>query len=314
MMRLVLLVSIILAGCTFRSTPPTPSPTEPGKVVLGISVSNLNTPFFATLTAGAMEAANRLGAELTVKDARDDAGAQGVQIEELIELKVSALLINPVGGEAVSESIASANKAGIPVFTLDRSATEEHGGAPLQIVSHIASDNRTGGKMAGNYLAEMLGKKGKIVEIQGIPDTSAAQDRGAGFNGAIAAYPEIEVVVREPANFDREAAKEVFAEILKQQPEVDGVFAHNDEMILGAIDAARESGQLDKDIEDQPILFVGFDAVESAIDALETGELTATIAQQPAEMGRLGVETALKFLNGETVPDNIPVDLALITR
>jgi ribose transport system substrate-binding protein len=105
---------------------------------------------------------------------------------------VNALLINPVGGEAISPSIASANTAKIPVFTLDRSAVGTPGGSPLRIESHIASDNRTGGKMAGDYLAELLGKKGKIVEIQGIPDTSAAKDRGAGFNEAIAAYPEIE--------------------------------------------------------------------------------------------------------------------------
>ncbi|NLX08743.1 MAG: D-ribose ABC transporter substrate-binding protein [Chloroflexi bacterium] len=302
---LVLLIgSLVLAACDDDNgeNESTPVPTEPAEVTLGLAVSNLSNPFFVSLRDGAQTAADRLGVQLLVEDAQDNPETQLEQIQSLIDQGVSALLINPVGGEDVVPAIEAANEAGIPVFTLDRSAA---GG---EIVSHVASDNFAGGEMAGDHLAERLGRQGKVVELQGIPGTSAAEARGAGFNEAIAAYPDIEVIVQQTANFDRAEGQEVFAAILEEQPEIDGVFAHNDEMILGALEAAREAERADD------IVFIGFDAVEDAVTAVENGDLAATIAQQPAEMGRLGMEAAVDYLNGEEVAESIPVDLALIIQ
>jgi ribose transport system substrate-binding protein len=302
---LVLLIgSLVLAACDDDNgeNESTPVPTEPAEVTLGLAVSNLSNPFFVSLRDGAQTAADRLGVQLLVEDAQDNPETQLEQIQSLIDQGVSALLINPVGGEDVVPAIEAANEAGIPVFTLDRSAA---GG---EIVSHVASDNFAGGEMAGDHLAERLGRQGKVVELQGIPGTSAAEARGAGFNAAIAAYPDIEVIVQQTANFDRAEGQEVFAAILEEQPEIDGVFAHNDEMILGALEAAREAERADD------IVFIGFDAVEDAVTAVENGDLAATIAQQPAEMGRLGMEAAVDYLNGEEVAESIPVDLALIIQ
>ena len=205
------------------------------------------------------------------------------------------LLINPVGSDSVVAAIEAANEADVPVFTIDRSAS---GG---EVVSHIASDNLAGGKMAGDYLAESLGKTGKIVELQGIPGTSAAEARGAGFNEAMEAYPDMELIAQETANFDRAEGQTVFAAILEEQDEIDGVFAHNDEMMGRYDEGSRSRGR------DQ---FVGFDAVEDAITALEAGDLLATVAQQPAEMGRLG-KAAVSYPEWRGV-DDCPVDLALI--
>ena len=298
-------LALFLAACgddNDKKQEAAPEATEAAGITIGLSVSNLGNPFFVSLRDGAQAAADRLGVTLVVEDAADDADQQVTQIQALIDQGVSLLLINPVGSDAVVPAIEAANEAGVPVFTIDRSA----GGG--EIVSHIASDNLAGGRMAGDYLAEILGKKGKIVELQGLPGTSAAEARGAGFNEALAAYPDMEIVAQQTANFDRAEGKTVFAQILEEQPEINGVFAHNDEMILGAIEAAKEAGRAGE------IQFVGFDAVEDAITALEAGDLLATVAQQPAEMGRLGVEAAVSYLNGEDVPDFIPVDLALITK
>jgi len=298
----LIVAGVLAVGCGPGPAEPTPTPPpEPATWTLGLCISTLDNPFFVSLQEGAEEAANRLGVTLIVRDAKDDTTTQNRQIQELIDQQVSALLINPVGGEAVVPAIEAANQAGIPVFTIDRSAT---GGT---IVSHIASDNLAGGRMAGNYLAEILNEKGRVVELEGIAGTSAAQERGQAFNEAIAAYPNIGIVARQTANFDRAQAKAVFAQILAAQAEIDGVFAHNDEMILGAIEAAAEAGR-------SGITFIGFDAIDDAISALENGELTATIAQQPAEMGRLGVETAIKHLKGDPVAAFVPVDLALVTK
>jgi len=123
----------------------------------------------------------------------------------------------------------------------------------------------------------------------------------------MANYPDIEIVARQTANFNRAEGLSVFENILQAQPEIDGVFAHNDEMILGAIQAAEAAGRA------QDIIFVGFDAVDDAVQAVEDGKLAATIAQQPAEMGKLGVEMSVKHLSGETVEEYIPVPLSLVT-
>ncbi len=302
-LALILTFSLVLASCAPAKTPvtTTEAPQTARQIVIGLSLSTLDNPFFVSIQQGAQEAADRLGATLVIKDANNDFATQSQQIQELIDQKASVLLVNPVDSDAIGEVIQSANAAGIPVITVDRNANSG------KVVSHIASDNVAGGKIAGNYLAELLSKTGNVVELEGIPGTSAAKDRGAGFNEAMGAYSNIKIVAHEVADFDRAKGKEVFAALLIQFPEIDGVFAHNDSMILGAIDAAQEAGRTD-------IIFVGFDAVDEAVQAVESGTLSATVAQQPIEIGRLGVETAIKYLNGETVPEFIPVELALVHK
>lgn len=269
---------------------------------VGLLLSDLSNPFFVSVQEGAQSAATRLGITLVVEDAKNDVATQITQVQALIAQPVNALLINPVDGDGIVPAIEAANAAGIPVFTIDRSAS---GG---DVVAHIASDNVAGGAMAAEYLATNINSTGQVVELQGIEGTSAAQDRGSGFNEKIATYADIEVIVQQTANFSREEGKTVFAQILADNPEITGVFAHNDEMIIGAIEAAKEAGRA------ADIKFVGFDGTEDAITAIDAGELLATIAQQPAEMGRIGVETADTVLKGATVASYIPVDLAVISR
>ena len=304
---LLLVMALIVSAC---AAPPPPQaapaeeamPAEGGEITLGLALSTLNNPFFVDLRDGAQAAADAAGVKLVVVDAQDDPGKQASAIEDLIQSKVSALLINPTDADAIVPSIEAANEAGIPVFTVDRSAA---GG---EVVSHIASDNVAGGRMAAEFLCNALGGEGKVVELEGIPGTSAARDRGKGFNEYMSENcPGIEIVARQTANFNRAEGLTVFENILQAQPEIDGVFAHNDEMILGAIEAAEAAGRADE------IVFVGFDAIDDAIQAIKEGKLAATVAQQPGEMGRLAVETAVKYLNGEDVPEYIPVDLALVT-
>jgi ribose transport system substrate-binding protein len=306
--RVAVLVGLVLAlaaGACAPATPAAPSATatpaaaQPKEIVLGLSLSTLNNPFFVTLKEGAERAAAQYGVKLIVVDAQDDPAKEAANIEDLIQKKVSALLINPTDTKAVVPSIQKANQAGIPVFTVDRAA---EGG---EIVSHIASDNVAGGQMAAEFLCKALNGKGKVVELEGIPGTSAARDRGKGFNDYLKEKcPGLEVVARQPADFNRAKGLQVFENILQAQPQIDGVFAHNDEMVLGAIQAAEAAGRTG-------IIFVGFDAIDDAVKAVKEGKLAATVAQQPAEMGRLAVEMAVKYLRGEKVEKFIPVPLSL---
>jgi ribose transport system substrate-binding protein len=300
MFTLLILAAVLISAC---AAPQAAAPTAvPSEKSLGLVLSTLNNPFFVTLRDGAQQAADAADTKLIIVDAQDDSAKMTAGIEDLITKKVSAILINPTDSDAVVPAIQKANDSGIPVFTVDRGA---NGGT---VVSHIASDNIAGGSMAAEFLCNAIGGQGNVVELQGVAGTSAARDRGQGFNDYMSASCQgVTIVAQQTANFNRDEGLTVFENILQAQPDIAGVFAHNDEMILGAIQAAEAANRTG-------IVFVGFDAIDDAVQAVKDGKLAATVAQQPAEMGRLAVETALKSLNGEKVEASIPVPLTLVTQ
>jgi ribose transport system substrate-binding protein len=271
-------------------------------VKLGLAVSTLNNPFFVDLKDGAEAMAEEMGVEILTVDAQDDAASQLSSVEDLLIKQIDVLIVNPVDGNAVVSAITAANDAGVPVITVDRAA---EGG---DVVSHIASDNVAGGEMAGDFIAEQLGEEGKVVELQGIPGTSAARDRGKGFNQSMDKYAGMEVIARQPAGFDRAEGMTVMENILQGNPEIDAVFAHNDNMALGAMEAIAAAGRSDE------IMIVGFDAIDDAVEAVKEGEMAATVAQKPSLMGEMAVETAIKVANGEEVEEYTPVPLELINE
>ncbi|MEK4200325.1 ribose ABC transporter substrate-binding protein RbsB [Cytobacillus sp. FSL K6-0265] len=270
-----------------------------GEKTIGLSISTLNNPFFVTLRDSAEAKAKELGYAIKTVDAQDDPATQVSDIEDLIQQGVDLLIVNPADSAAVASAITSANNANIPVITVDRSA---EGG---EVVAHVASDNAEGGKMAGEFIIEQLGGEGKVVELEGIPGSSAARERGAGFNEAIEASDNVEVATKQSANFDRAEGLSVMENIIQSNNDVQAVFAHNDEMALGAYQALTAAGLKD-------VIVVGFDATDDAVAAVEGGDMAATVAQKPDRMGEQAVETAKKVLDGETVEEFIPVELELI--
>lgn len=302
-----LLVSLLMAtgiaGCTTQSSLENKEPAKGAgddKVTIGLSISTLNNPFFVTLKEGAEKAAKEAGVELIVVDAQDDTAKQISGVEDLIQKKVDVLLINPTDGDAIGTAIESANAANIPVITVDRSAKNG------KVVSHIASDNVKGGKMAGEFILNALGGKGNLVELQGIAGTSAANDRGKGFHEAVDGKADVKVVASQPADFDRAKGLSVMENILQGNKDIQAIFAHNDEMALGAQQAIEASGK--------KIMIVGFDATDDAVKAVQDGKMAATVAQKPGDIGAKAVETAVKVAKQETVESFIPVDLELVTK
>lgn len=263
---------------------------------IGLVISTQNNPFFVTLKEGAEAKAKELGHDLIVLDSQDNPTKELGNVEDLLVKGVDVLLINPTDSDAVVSSVKAANRNKIPVVTLDRAA---NGG---EVVSHVASDNVLGGEMAGNFIVEKLGGKGKVVELEGIPGTTAARDRGTGFNKAV--NGKLEVVAKQAADFDRTKGLNVMENILQAQPEIQAVFAHNDEMALGALKAIEASGR--------DIFVVGFDATDDAVAAVKEGKLAATVAQKPAEIGAIGVEVADKIVKKQAVEKNVPVELELV--
>lgn len=292
---------LVLAACSLdngSTSKDSDNKAPKDSLTIGLSISTLNNPFFVTLNEGAQAKADALGAKLTVADAQDNASKQASDVEDLIQQGVDLLLINPVDTAAVASAVEAANAAGIPVITVDRSS---EGG---EVVSHIASDNVAGGELAGEYLTELVGKDAKIVELEGVPGSSAARDRGEGFNKAI--NGQLNVIAKQTANFNRAEGLTVMENILQANPDVVGVFAHNDEMALGALEAIAASG---KDIK-----VIGFDATDDAQAAVKAGTMAATVAQKPEEIGSKAIETAIQYLKGETVDASIPVELELIKK
>ncbi|MTI67353.1 MAG: ribose ABC transporter substrate-binding protein RbsB [Firmicutes bacterium] len=293
----LLLVLVLTMGAFIGCS--APKEEEEGKEKIGLVVSTLNNPFFVSLKEGAEAKAEELGYDLIVLDSQDDPSKELSNVEDLIVKGVSVILINPADSAAVGNAVKAANREDIPVITLDRGA--EAG----EVTAHIASDNVAGGKMAGEYIVEQLEGSGKVVELEGLAGTSAARDRGKGFNEA-ADNSDLEVVARQAADFNRTKGLTVMENVLQAQPEIDAVFAHNDEMALGALEAVKASKR--------DILIVGFDATDDAKKAVADGEMAATVAQQPKKIGSLGVENAVKVIKGESVEKSIPVDLKLITE
>ncbi|MBO8162177.1 MAG: ribose ABC transporter substrate-binding protein RbsB [Brevibacillus sp.] len=297
-----------LAGCSTESSlesgsdaKPQGEETKADKVTIGLAISTLNNPFFVTLKEGAEKAANEAGVDLIVVDAQDDTAKQISGVEDLIQQKVDVILINPTDGAAIVTAVESANKANIPVITVDRSA---EGG---EVAAHIASDNVKGGLLAGEYIIQKLGMKGNIVELEGIPGTSAARDRGKGFHSAVDGHEGIKVVAQQPADFDRAKGLSVMENILQAQQDIQAVFAHNDEMALGALQAIEAAGLTD-------VLVVGFDATDDAVKAVNEGKMAATVAQKPGLIGETAVKTAIQVSKGEKVEEFIPVELELVTK
>lgn len=295
---LLALTMVLMAACSTEQ-PGSSSETETkdGDYEIGLSISTLNNPFFVALKEGAEEQANEMDATLTVADAQNDAAKQVNDVEDMIQKGMDLILINPTDSEAVGAAVQAANDAGIPVITVDRNA--ETG----DVVAHVASDNVAGGQLAGDYMVELVGEGQKVVELEGIPGASATRDRGQGFNEAIDG--KLEVVAKQSANFDRAEGLTVMENILQDNKDIVAVFAHNDEMALGAVQALQAAGMSD-------VKVIGFDATDDAVKAVEGGTMAATVAQKPAEIGKLGVEAAINHLKGETVEENIPVELELI--
>lgn len=272
------------------------SESESGSGSVGLAISTLNNPFFVKLAEGAEAAADEAGVKLITVDAGDDAAKQTSDVEDLISKNVSVLIVNPVDSDAIAPAVKDAVSKGLKVISVDRVVNG------VDVDCQIASDNVAGAEMATEYLAELVGEGAKVAELQGVPGASATIDRGEGFHNV--ADQKLDVVSSQTANFNRAEGMTVMENVLQSASDVKGVFAHNDEMALGALEAVAG-----KDIQ-----IVGFDATDDAVAAVKDGKMAATVAQHPDKMGETAVNTAISLINGEDVEKSIPVEVTLITK
>ncbi|MFJ2185363.1 substrate-binding domain-containing protein [Streptomyces anulatus] len=291
-----LCVALVVGAVSFFN-----SGSSGGTTKVGMSLSTLNNPFFVQMKEGAQAEAEKAGIDLTVTDAQNDASQQANQLQNFTSSGVSSIIVNPVDSDAVGPGVRSANKADIPVVAADRGVNK------AQTATLVASDNVAGGKLAADALADKLGGKGSIVILQGTAGTSASRERGAGFAEGLTAYPDIKVVAKQPADFDRTKGLDVMTNLIQSHPGVTGVFAENDEMALGAAKALGSKAG-------KSVQVVGFDGTPDGLKAVEAGTLYASVAQQPAELGKIAVQNAVKAAKDEKVESTVKVPVKVVTR
>lgn len=307
---IVLLCSVLAASAACNRTPPAKE-GEAARPTVALVLKTLNSPFFIEMQRGAQAEADRQGITLVVQAAERevDVDKQMQIIENLIQTKVGALAITPSGSKEIVPAIAKANAAGIPVVIVDTrvdpAAAKEAG---IKIETFVGSDNYEGGKVAGQHLVEVSGGKAKVALLEGIPGHETGDSRLRGFRDAVKAHPGIQVVASQTANWERDQGFNVFQNMLQAHPEIDTLFACNDMMALGALEAIQAAGKTGK------VRVIGFDAVDDARKAMTAGTMVASVAQFPADMGRLAVESAAQLIRGQKPPPEHQVRIELVTK
>jgi ABC-type sugar transport system substrate-binding protein len=246
------------------------------------------------------EEAKKAGAELRVVDAQGDARKQLSDIEDLAQQRMDAILISPYQSDPIVPAVRAANEAKIPVVIVDIGVK---GG---EYAALIISDNFAGGRLAGEFIARKIAGKGPVAHISAQPGVENARKRGAGF-AQVMTERGIKIAASQSAYSERAKGMEVMENMLQAHPDLRAVFCENDEMALGASRALIGAGRPE-------VVVVGFDGNPDALEAIRKGQLAASVAQQPEEMGRMGVRIALKAIAGEPVEKTVQVPVTLITR
>jgi ribose transport system substrate-binding protein len=295
-MRLVCLIcaAAVAAGCAGSDSGPRERP------LVGVALLTQTHAFYKELEDALRTEAAARNLDVVVVACEMDPARQASQIEDFVTQRVNAILAAPCDSSAVVPYLQRATDAGIPVFTADIAA---RGGA---VVSHVASDNVEGGRLAARALAERLDGKGDVLIIDH-PEVASVQDRTRGFDEVMAKYPGIRVVARPSASGQRARAMAVMEDMLQAHRNLRGVFAINDDSALGALAVLEAAKRRD-------VVIVGFDATIEAQDAIRRGSaLVADVAQHPAEIGRTAARVIAEHLAGKPVEKLIAVPVSLFT-
>lgn len=294
----LILAGLFLVGCSQMST--SNSPTNTGaKKRIGVSLLTREDDFYRELEAGLKEEAAKNSFELIVQSGDKDLSRQQSQIDNFIVQKVDAIIVCPTDTKGIAPAIERANAANIPVFTADIAAD---GG---KVVSHIASDNTAGGKLAAEYIAKAVNGEGK-VGIIGQPEVQSVIDRETGFKNEIAKSVKITLVPTLNGEGKRDRALKAAEDLLQGNPDIKAIFCINDETALGALSAVEAKGKTD-------VVIVGYDAAPEAVEKIKAGTaLKADVAQQPRDIGAKTIEAISKHLKGESVSPKTDVPVKIV--
>ena len=259
--------------------------SDGGQLTVGVTLNAASNPFFLAEGTAIEEAAAASGVTVSVQYANADVATQSDQIDAFVRQRVDSLIVDAVDSEGIGPAVLRAKQAGIPVVAIDVTAA----GADAT----VTSDNVQAGREACAYLFRELGGAGKVAIVDGSA-VSAISDRMAGCQQALSEYPGIQVVATQRADLTRDKSMNVASSILTANPDVDGFFGVNDPTAIGIALAAQQKGA--------DVKVVGVDGAKQLTDLIGDGHIIATSGQAPAELGRAGLDLAVKLARGETVP------------
>lgn len=291
----VLMIAVVAAACGGAKS----EPAAAKRPVIGVTLLTQTHAFYKDLEDGLREEAKTRNLDLIVVACEMDPAKQAAQIEDFVAQRVAAILVAPCDSNAIVPQLAAPERAGIPVFTADISA---RGG---KIVSHVASDNVQGGRLAARALAELMGNQGKVLIIDH-PTVASVQDRVKGFDEEMKNHPGITIVGRPSADGQRARAMAIMEDALQANRDLKGVFGINDDSALGATAVLEAAGRKD-------VVVVGYDASPEAQAAIRAGgPLKAEVVQDPKKIGRTAIEMIARHLSGQAVPPLVSVEVAIV--
>jgi ribose transport system substrate-binding protein len=311
MKRIIGALTGVLACCLVVGCGKSEEPGKAGgkpKGTIGLSVLTLTNPFFKVIADTMVDEAAKHGYQVIVTSGERDVARQQNQVKDFIVNKVSAIVLCPCDSKSIGPAIQEAEDAGIPVFTADIACL-----APgVKVVSHVATDNYGGGKLAAQAMIEALGGRGKVAIIDH-PEVESVILRTRGFEEEIAKANkppdvDIQIVAKLPGGGVRDISFKVAQDILQSHPDIAGIFAINDPSALGALAALEKAGKAGQ------VKIVGFDGQPDGKKAIKEGKIYADPIQFPDQIGRKTVQAILQFFEGETPPPQILIPTALYRK
>jgi ribose transport system substrate-binding protein len=278
---------------------PLPTPSEPWKIC-AIEKTLINE-HWQQMKQGYEDAAAEYGVEVEVQASRDEADLTGqlAIAETMLQGDCDAFAVSPLSSSNLQPFLDRASETGIPIINVDD--------AKVEADVFVGGDHREMGVMAAEYIAEQLPDGGQVAQIEGQAGSPAAQQRIDGFSTTVGEHDNLELVASQPGDWDRLKALDAAANIMRANPDVQAFYANNDTMALGVAEAVANSGKQGQ------VIVVGTDGVPDAIQSIRDGNMSATVASFPYEMGRTALEVAIRLLEGQDVPGTVVSQQELIT-
>jgi len=302
------LCALALTGCgrskSGASASAAPDQPEAGKkqIVVGVTLLNLSNEFIVMLHEAMTAKGAELGVKLIINDAQRSAAKQVQQVESFIAQGVDAIVLNPCEVEASSPAVDKAVAAGIPIVNVN----SETRSTPT---AFVGSRDEESARLAMGYIAKRLGGKGNVAMMHGFMGQAAQIKRERGARDVLAKHPDLKLIADQTADWDRAKALTLMENWIQSHGKgINAVFAHNDEMGMGALIALEQAKLKDG------VVVASVDAIADALQAVKDGRLDATVFQDARGQGGTAVETAVKIVRGESCAREVFIPFQLVTK
>lgn len=294
-----LIALAVLAGCSQTSDKEESGTKKP---VIGVTMLSMQNEFIVNVSDEMTKKAEELGVELITVDAERSALKQIEQVESFIAQKVDAIVMNPCEVDASSPAVAKALAAKIPIINVNSETTAKPS-------AFVGSDDVESGRIAMKFIAEKLGGKGNVVMMHGYMGQAAQIKREQGAREILKQYPGLKLIAHQTGEWDRAKSMSLMENWIQSYgKDINAVFAQNDEMGMGAVNALTAAGMKEK------VIVVSIDAIPDALQAVKKGALDATVFQNAQQQGAQAIETAVKLINGLAAEKEVLIPFQLVTK